>query len=142
MLNIYKNIIIGTPHDLSLVMNNVHYIINCSVNLNNLIIHPNFININLTMIDNNALNLLFDLYCFVKNKIFINNTIFILCETGINTSLFVGMYLIMKLCNLPFNDVYNIIVNAIKIHPYNTYSILKYYENFIFQQTNNNMDLS
>jgi hypothetical protein len=141
MLKIHPNIIVGTPYDLSLVLDKVNYIFNCSPNLNNLIVHQNYINLTLVNFSYETLQLLLYLYNFIIDKIAYNQNIFILCETGINSSLTVGMFLIMKLYKLNFDYVYHNIAHSHKIGSYELYSGLKHFELFIDDNSGEKMDI-
>ena len=83
------------------------------------------------------------MYDFIIYKILLNNNVFLLCETGIDNGLIVGMFILMKMLNLNFNNVYYKIANIYKIKSYNYYSGLKYYEPYILKYTSEDkMDIS
>ena len=140
MLKIHPNIIIGNPYDLSLVLDKVNYIFNCSSNLNNLIIHQNYLNLNISSFSYDSLYPLLNLYNYINNILINQQNVFILCVTGINHSLVVGMFIIMKLYNINFDIVYHNIIQTYKIGPYELYSGLKYYEPFIINNCDVSMD--
>jgi hypothetical protein len=131
MIKINPNIVVGSLNDLPNILNSVHYIINCSVNLNNLFVHQNYMNLNIHHFSIDSLQLLNSLFDFIKNKILLNHNIFLLCENGINNSLITGMFVAMKLYNLTYNEVYYKISIIYPIHSYDFYSGLKYYEPYI-----------
>lgn len=143
MIKLHTNIIVGSPNDLAFVFQTVNYIINSSPSLNNLINHPNFINFNINSFSFDTLQPLVNLAEFVKNKISLNQNIFLLCESGLLNSLILGMFIIMKFYNLDFDTVFQNISNTYHIHPYNSYSLLKYYEPYILSYPNSEkMDIS
>ena len=141
MIKIHSNIIIGSPSDLAQNINNIHYIINCSINLNNAIIHPNYLNLNIIHFSFESLNILNSVYDFIINKILLNQNVFLLCETGIEFSLIVGMFIIMKMLNLDYYNTYCNIANIHKIKSYEYYFGLKYYEPYIYN-CKDKMDIS
>jgi hypothetical protein len=142
MIKIHPNIIVGSPSDLSSVLNSVHYIINCSINLNNLIVHSNYLNLNIQQFTFDSLQILNSVFDFINCKILLNQNIFLLCENGINNSLVVGIFIIMKLHNSNYNDVYNYMSTIHQINPYNFYSGLKYFEPCIISKSIDKMDIS
>lgn len=82
-------------------------------------------------------------YEFINNKILLNQNVFILCDTGLNNSLFVGMYFLMKYYNLNYHTVYHNIASSNKINSYEHYLSLTLFEPYIFKlPISNNMDLS
>jgi len=142
MIKIHSNIIIGSPHDLAQIINSVNYIINCSASLNNLLVHPNYINLNIQQFTFNSLQILNSLFDFISWKISLNQNIYLLCETGTNYSLIVGMFVVMKLYNLSYSEVYYRLSSLHNIGSYDFYSGLKYYEPYIIiRDTNNKMDI-
>lgn len=143
MIKIHSNIIIGSTNDLTHIFNYVHYIINCSINLNNLLVHPNYLNLNITQFTLDSLQILNSLYDFVNSKILLNQNIFLLCENGINNSLIVGIFLMMKLYKLNYADVYYQISARHSINSYDFYAGLKYYEPYIIgYKISDKMDIS
>lgn len=143
MIKIHPNIIIGSPNELAQIINSVNYIINCSINLNNAILHSNYLNLNITQFTINSLKILNTMYDFINNKILLNKNIFLLCETGIDNSLIAGMFIIMKMLNLNYNTVYYKIATIYKIKYYDCYSGLKYYEPYILNyNSGDKMDIS
>jgi hypothetical protein len=147
MIKIHSNIIVGSCDSLlqSTILPHVHYIINCSTNLNNLIVHPNYINLGVDKFGFKTLRTLNSLSDFVNEKISLGNNIFLLCENGIGHSLVVGMFIIMKMHNINFDQVFNQLSASYNINNYDFYSGLKRYEPFIKEEykKNNNykMDL-
>lgn len=142
MIKIHPNILIGSPPELQQVLPSVNFIINCSMNLNNLIVHPNYINLNISIFNQETLTYLNNLYNFIVEKICSNQNIFLLCETGINNSLIIGMFIIMKMFNLNYNQVYYTIANSHRINSYDFYTGLKFYEIHIISNFSENMDLT
>lgn len=143
MIKIHSNIVVGSLNDLQNVINTVHYIINCSPNLNNLILHPNYINLNITYFTFDSLQILNSMYDFIKSKIFFNQNIFLLCENGINNSLIAGIFIAMKLYNLTYNNIYYPISSLYSINSYDYYSGLKYFEPYIINyRPSDQMDIS
>jgi len=143
MIKIHSNIIIGSPSDLAQIINSVHYIINCSTNLNNIIVHPNYLNLNITQFTTESLNILNSVYDFVNNKILLNQNVFLLCDSGIGNSLIVGMFFIMKLLNLNYYNTYYNIATYNKINSYEFYAGLTYYEPYIIKNgLGEKMDIS
>ena len=143
MIKIHSNILIGSPSDLTQIANSVHYIINCSTHLNNIIVHQNYLNLNITQFTAESLNILNSVYDFINNKILLNQNVFLLCDSGIGHSLIVGMFLIMKLFNLNYYNTYHKIATIHKINSYEFYSGLKYYEPHIIKcGLGEKMDLS
>ena len=133
MIKIHSNIIIGSPSDLAQIVNSVHYIINCSTNLNNMMVHSNYLNLNITQFTTESLNILISVYDFINNKILLNQNVFLLCDSGIGHSLIVGMFFVMKLLNLNYYNTYHNIATVHKINSYEFYSGLKYYEPYIIK---------
>jgi hypothetical protein len=131
MIKIHSNIVIGSPTDLIQYIPYINYVINCSINLNNLFIDPNYINLNITKFDFSTLEILNKLVDFISYKISQNQNIFLLCENGINHSLIVGMFLIMKIHKINYNDVYYYLSSIHQINNYDFYCGLKYYEPYI-----------
>jgi hypothetical protein len=142
MIKIHSNIIIGSPNDLAQIINNVNYIINCSTNLNNAMLHSNYLNLNITQFTFESLKILNSMYDFINNKIILNKNVFLLCETGIDNSLIVAMFILMKMLNLNYNNVYYKITTIYKIKSYDCYSGLKYYEPYILNNSEDKMDIS
>lgn len=144
MIKIHNNIIIGTPSDLQQLINYTTFIINCSPHLANLLNHPNFININITNPNlQEILYLLNQTSEFIYNKISSNQNIFIMCDTGINNSLIVGMFFLMKLHNINYYSVYYNIASSHKIHSFDFYLGLTHFEPHILKKIEENrMDLS
>lgn len=142
MIVIHPNIIVGSVYDLTANFNNIHYILNCSISLNNLLFHPNYINLNISIFNQNSIQLLNSIFEFIYGNIELKYNIFILCETGINNSLIIGMFIIMKLYKLKYNDVYNSIVKNNIINSYYYYSGLIFYEQYILDKNNiDDMDI-
>lgn len=143
MIKIHPNIIIGSPSELTQIINSVHYIINCSIALNNKLIHPNYINLNISQFNYGSLQILNSMFDFINLKIRLNQNIFLLCETGIDNSLIVGMFIMMKLHNSYFKNIYYQILNIYNnIKPYDFYAGLEYYEQYILNAKTNEMDIS
>jgi hypothetical protein len=148
MIKLHPNIITGSPTDLNQLSGSIYYIINCSINLNNLIIHQNFINANITKFDFETLNILNNIYNFIKSKILLNQTVFLLCENGLGNSLIVGIFILMKMYNMNCMSVYYEITKFNIINSYDFYSGLKNYEPYIITSNNynffntNKMDIS
>ncbi len=143
MIKIHSNIIIGSPSDLAQIINSVHYIINCSTNLNNIMVHPNYLNLNIPQFTLESINILNSVYDFLNNKILLNQNVFLLCDTGINNSLIVGMFCVMKLLDLNYYNTYYKIATFNKINSYEFYSGLKHYEPYIIKnRAGDKMDLS
>ena len=141
MIKIHSNIIIGSPNDLTQLLNSVHYVVNCSISLNNLYVHPNYINLNIVNFSNDSLQILNSIFDFINWKILSNQNIFLLCENGISNSLMVGMFFMMKLHVLNYNDVYYRIATIHRINSHDFYSGLKYYEPYIIKcEVNDKMD--
>jgi hypothetical protein len=128
MIKIHPNIIIGSLSDLGQILGSVNYIVNCSTNLNNIISHPNYLNLNINQFTFESLQTLNSVYDFVFSKLVLEQNVFLLCETGIDKSLIVGLFILMKMHNLNFNSVYHNVANSNKINPYECYSGLKIYE--------------
>ena len=76
MIKIHSNIIIGSPNDLTQLLNSVHYVVNCSISLNNLYVHPNYINLNIVNFSNDSLQILNSIFDFINWKILSNQNIF------------------------------------------------------------------
>ena len=131
MIKIHPNILIGSPTDFIPNIDYVHYIINCSTSLNNAIVHSNYLNLNITQFTLESLNILNAVFEFINNKISLNQNIFLLCETGIDYSLIVGIFIVMKKFNLNYHNAYYKIANIYKIKSYEYYSGLKYFEPYI-----------
>lgn len=135
MINLQTNIFIGTPHDLQNIIHSINYVFNCSTNLNNLINHPNYINLNINNFSFETLQYLINLSDFIYQKTLLNQNIFILCENGIGSSLIIGMFYIMKCYNLDYNYVYTYISKIYSINHYDFYAGLKYFEPYIIKNT-------
>jgi hypothetical protein len=138
MIKIHSNIIIGNFNDLQLLLPNVSFIINCFSGYSYLYNNPNFINV-----VNLEYNTFLQLYNFINYKILLNNNIFILCDTGKNISLIIGMFFLMKYHNLNFNTVYYNIAYYNHINSYEYYSNLISFEPYILSPPqSNNMEIS
>jgi hypothetical protein len=144
MIKIHPNIIVGSINELAQVLNTVHYIINCSVNLNNYMVHPNYLNTNIQKFSLETLPTLNSIYDFVYQQVSLGKNIFLCCETGTNQSLIIGMFIIMKMFNINFYNVFYKIFYTNKINSYEYYSGLVNYEPYILSNTNTNdkMDTS
>ncbi len=142
MIKIHSNIIIGNLSDLQQLINNVTYIINCSPNFAKLCSHPNYLNLNINNPIHETLNILNQISDFMYNKIMSNQNIFLLCDTGINNSLIVGMFFLMKFFNINYQSVYHNITLFSKINPYEFYLGLAQFEPYILKSSCENMDLS
>lgn len=143
MIKIHPNILVGSLHDLSQIINSVNFIINCSLNLNNAMTHPNYLNLNINQFSLDSLQTLNSVYDFVIGKISLNQNIFLLCETGIDKSLILGIFIMMKLYNLSYHTTYYNIAATNKINNYDSYSGLKNYEPYIgFCGSGEKMDIS
>jgi hypothetical protein len=140
MIKIHPNIIIGNPNELHGLLNSVTYIINCSINLNNLINHPNYINLNIDKFSWESFYTLNELYKFINGKIIYGNNFFLLCDTGINNSLVVGIFILMNIYKAKYNDIYYQLAYTNKINSYEYYSGLVNFEPNIL--ANDMMDLS
>ena len=142
MIKIHKNIIIGSLMDLQHLLNSVTYIINCSPTFSKLLSHPNYLNLNINSPSAEKLNTLNQVTDFINNKVLLNHNIFLLCETGLNNSLIVGMFFLMKFYNVSYNTVYHNIAITNRINPYEFYLGLTSFEPHIIKTTSENMDLS
>lgn len=137
MIKIHQNIIVGSINELAQLLNSVHYVINCSVNLNNSIVNPNYLNANIYNFSLQTLPTLNSIYDFVCGQIALGKNIYLSCETGLNQSLIVGMFIMMKMFNLNFYNVYLKICCTNKINPYDYYAGLTNYEPYILNYSQN-----
>ena len=114
----------------SLNLNEIHFILNCSSNLNNLVLNPNYINLNLFQpineligYINNLLNFIFD--CLTKKY-----KIILLDESGKDNAIYIGIMFLMKYYKQNFENIYNSLSNYTTIYPkeyYNSISNIEYY---------------
>jgi hypothetical protein len=143
MIKIHSNIIIGNLCELQQIITNVSYIINCHHNYSQLSNHPNYLNLIINNINYETLNLLIQVYDFINNKILLNQNIFLLSDTGLNESLFIGMFFLMKFHNANYQTIYYNIAFNNRIYPYEYYASLTYFEPHILKlYIHENMDLS
>lgn len=143
MIKIHPNIIIGNIPQLQQVINNVSYIINCHSEYSHICNHPNYLNLIINNINYETFCHLNQVFDFINNKISLNQNIFILCNTGINISLFVGMFFLMKFHNLNYKTIYDQIALFHQIFPYEYYACLSLLEPYILKYSSGeNMDLS
>jgi hypothetical protein len=136
MFCLFSNILICGIEDLNcLNISNFSYIINCSNKLNNCIVDPNYINLNIETINYSCINLLNQVYNWLEQNI--QNKIIILDETGLNNAMSVCIFILMKFLNKSFVDVYNELSTLTKINDKNNYISLEYYENYIIKKNFN-----
>jgi len=115
----------------SLNLTNFNYILNCSINLNNLIISPNYINLNLNQPIQNLIPYIIQSLEFILNCLNNKNKIILLDETGKDDSIIVGIMFLMKIYNKNFNSIYDSISNYTQIHPKEYYSSIMNIEYYL-----------
>lgn len=106
----------------SLNLNNFNYILNCSTNLNNLIVSPNFINLNLSQPIENLISNINQILNYILDCLNNNLKIILLDETGKDNSISIGIMFLMKLYKRNFNSIYDSFTNYTQIHPKEYYS--------------------
>ena len=133
MFCLFSNILICGLKDLEyLNISNFTYIINCSTKLNNCIVDPNYINLNIETINYSCINLLNQVYNWLEQNI--QNKIIILDETGLDNAMCICIFILMKFLNKSFEDVYNELVKLTKINNKNDYISLEHCENHIIKK--------
>lgn len=124
----------------NLNLQNFTYIVNCSVQLNNILTHQNVINANLDKplhyMINDIIQLLNSIYnCYVSGL-----KIILVDETGIDNSMFVMMMFLIKYHKKNYDTIYSTISLYKNIHPkeyYISISSIEYYlANNIYNQQN------
>lgn len=133
MFCLFSNILICSLEDLNFLnISNFSYIINCSNKLNNYIVDPNYINLNIDIINYSCVNLLNQVYNWLEQNI--QNKIIILDETGLDNGMYLCIFILMKFLNKSFVDVYDELSKLTKINDKNNYISLEYYENYIIKK--------
>jgi hypothetical protein len=114
----------------NLNISNFSYIINCSIQLNNILTYQNVINTNfdkpIYFIINNIIQLLEYIYnCYISGL-----KIILVDETGIDNSMFITIMFLMKYHKKNYDTIYSTITFYKNIHPkeyYISISSIEYY---------------
>lgn len=138
MFCLFDNIYIcGINEIQTLNLANFNYILNCSVQLNNVISSSNFINLNI----NKPINQMIDIINWCLNFIYSccveKFKIILLDETGKDNSIFIAIMFLMKYYNLNFDTIYNSFANYICIYPKEYYNSILSIEYFLINFHNN-----
>lgn len=138
MFCLFDNIYIcGINEIQTLNLQNFTYILNCSINLNNIIQSSNFINLNLDKPIDLLIENIISILDFIYNSCACNYKIILLDETGKDNSIFIGIMFLMKIYNLNFDSIYNSLSNYICIHPKEYYNFILSIEYFIIKNVYN-----
>ena len=124
----------------NLNLSNFEYIINCSVNLNNVLMYSNIINANLNRPLNFMISDIIQLIDNIYNCHISGIKIILLDETGIDNSMFITIMFLMKYHNKNFESIYSLISFNKLIHPkeyYNSINLIEYYLLNNFSNTSN-----
>ena len=134
MYQIHQKIILIPVNELNtLNPNHVNWIINCSNSLNNHMVHPNYLNLNLPFYNGESIQVLNKAYEFIIGQINLSKNIVILCENGISGGMLFTIFFLMKFHNLSYDIVYDQISKTIPINSMFYYYSLKSLENQIIQ---------
>ena len=132
MYQIHNNIILLPISEINILQNNqVNWIINCSESLNNYMIHPNYINLNIPYYNVESIQILHKAFEFICQRINLSENIVILCENGIAGGMLFSMFFLMKYYNLPFDTVFERISKSIQVNTIFYYYSLKALQNLI-----------
>ena len=131
MFCLFDNIYFCGVKDLnSLNLSQIQYILNCSLNLNNLMSVPNYINLNLSQPINNLLPYINNSLNFIYDCLSKKYKIILLDDSGKENSIFIGIMFLMKYYKQNFENIYNSLSNYTSIYSkeyYNSISTIEYY---------------
>jgi len=134
MYQLHQRIILININELNtLNAQQVNWIINCSHSLNNYMVHPNYLNLNLPFYNGESIQVLTKAYDFIINQINLSQNIVILCETGVAGGMLFSIFFLMKFHNMTYDKVYDQISKTIPINSIFYYYSLKSLENQIIQ---------
>jgi hypothetical protein len=140
MFQIHEKIILMTLTELESVNpDNVDYILNCDPKLNNIMNHPNYLNINITIYNMETLPYFDSIYKFLINQLANNKNIILLGEDIYENPITFAIYFLMRYHNLPFDTIYHQLDNTLRIRHIFFYYALKSLEQFIIKKDQNSI---
>lgn len=116
MFLINNSLYVGSINELNVINNNnINYIINCSTNLTLAYNDINYSTLDLYKFHNNTLYILNELHIFIDKQVSQKRNVYILCDSGKNISMFIGIFYVMNKYKLSFNYVFNYINSQITL---------------------------
>jgi hypothetical protein len=143
MFCLYNNIYICGINEVPVFnLNNFNYIVNCTNNNYNTILNITQNSTNYATIDLSYFNLfvLNNFYSFVQS-INSNTKILLVDENGISNASIVGIFLLMKLHNSKFSNIYNSLKLTVNLNTYFYYNNLVIYEQQIINKNTTNQNI-
>lgn len=143
MFCLYNNIYICGINEVPIFnLNNFNYIVNCTNNNYNTILNITPNSINYTTIDLSYFNIfvLNNFYSFVQS---INNNtkLLLVDENGISNASIIGIFLLMKVHNSKFSNIYNSLKLTVNLNTYFYYNNLIIYEQQIINKNTTNQNI-
>lgn len=124
MFCLFSNIFVCSYDEINLLnVNNFNYIINCSLKYNSLLQNENYLNLDIDTFNSSNLTKLFEVYTWLEQRL--NSKIIIFDETGLDNSIFITIYFMMKYNKTNFSTSFDNIVKIIKLKEKIHYSILQ-----------------
>jgi hypothetical protein len=120
-----EEIYVCSIDDLNILnLSNFSYILNCSNELNNFIVNPNFFNLGIERPSFMNLNIILQAYDFIKKAYESKKKIILLDKTGKDNAIFMLLVFMIKQYNINLETAYESLKNYIILRPLENYKTI------------------